>query len=420
MVSATLKYSIVSFAVVFAVTLRLQAAPFTQSSFEDFLTQHQATSIEESLALISKHAPEFQSNYVLFHHSRSIQHATPHTPRVVAFSDDAKFIFAFTGDASFKGGDHLETIAFDDKTQSFQFRRINFADSKPSFGPVNPNQCYQCHGQDLRPNWEPYNQWPGTYASTDQLLKRIRMLPNEEEDTNFDAFVRKQFGMGRYMFTLNLDRIFTPGYFNYNSRRAPNLELTQKLSLLNYQRIARIIQASDQFSDYRFAILGALYDCEDFDTFLPAQIAKKHTPVLADWEQSTAKLFHLPGKNWLNYNNASYIAKLRYLFEGRDIPMNDWDMSFGDEPYNFILPNGSNMGAAVATRLIETYPELEPFRLFHTDYRKGDVGNQIVMHFEWMNPFKEAHHNICNALQARSLAAFSAKPSGWNYANLQE
>src|SRR4051794_24311568 len=62
------------------------------------------------------HLPEsYRSSYLLLHHSRSGQSASPENPRVILFGKDAKLILAFNGDPSQSNYHFLETIEFDDK-----------------------------------------------------------------------------------------------------------------------------------------------------------------------------------------------------------------------------------------------------------------------------------------------------------------
>lgn len=269
-----------------------------------------AQSLEDVLQLVPK---EFYDNYVLVYRSRSLQDASPLYPRAVVFGRSAKFIMAFNGHEKQKGYNNLEIIQFREKEFRWEFREITFIDGKtPVVSEPNPKKCLECHqspkrvGIDPRPNWEPYNFWPGVYASVDSkihpVLKQeydqyisgkiinvlnevlLRFLPQDmllieeqsHEKENLDSFFRNVYPThGRYR---HLGRF---------SVRSP-LNFTKSTTILNMRRVARILKAElgDLFNIYKFALLGLgdaatmtnskmlKYRCHDL--YMPPTVHQKH------------------------------------------------------------------------------------------------------------------------------------------------
>ncbi|MEO0336650.1 MAG: hypothetical protein AAF202_09650, partial [Pseudomonadota bacterium] len=140
--------------------------------FVDLVEYQSLNSIEDTLGALKEAYPLYFQHYILMYKSRSLQDGSPMSPRAILFDRSSKFVFSFNGDPSQRGYSRIEIMQFRDETARFEFREVIFEEGKPpSFSEANPRKCMVCHqssqrvSPDPRPNWEPYNTWPGAYGS---------------------------------------------------------------------------------------------------------------------------------------------------------------------------------------------------------------------------------------------------------------
>lgn len=241
---------------------------------------------QNNLASLIASLPEsFRENYVLMHHSRSAQRATPLKPRVIMFGNTAKLMMSYS---DFKKGESgecetLETIEFSDKENRFTMREVKFCNGQVEYSQDNPASCLFCHqsrdrqisGNDPRPNWEPYNLWPQTYQpDSDSLFNLFEKTGGTEEDL-FDNPILKSYDRMVLKFSRDIKERYQE--FVDANRNNPlysqlqpidptgnfqSAELTNRISQLNMRRIARITQDS-QFDSIRPLLLGpaVIKDC---------------------------------------------------------------------------------------------------------------------------------------------------------------
>jgi hypothetical protein len=235
--------------------------------------------LESTLALVPK---EFYDNYVLIYRSRSLQDASPLFPRAIVFGRSSKFIMAYNGHKKQKGYNNLEIIQFRDKGFRWEFREITFNEGKvPTFSEPNPKKCLECHQSpkrtdvDPRPNWEPYNFWPGAYASVDDELEPVlkRDIENyENKKISYMSGVLNRFlPQDKILIEeqshekSNLEKFETqvkPTHERYKflssfNSRGP-LNLTKSTVILNMRRVLRIVrkELGELFHVYKYSLLG--------------------------------------------------------------------------------------------------------------------------------------------------------------------
>lgn len=269
-----------------------------------------AQTLEQTLDLVPQ---EFYQNYVLVYRSRSLQDSSPLFPRAIVFGRSSKFIMAFNGHKKQKGYNNLEIIQFREKEFRWEFREITFNDGKaPSFSEANPKKCLECHQSpkrltvDPRPNWEPYNFWPGVYASVDSKIDPV--LKDEYEQyisgkktTVINSVLMRFEPQDRILVEeqalekTNLEKFFSkihPTHERYKrlgiyDLRAP-LSFTKSTVILNMRRVARIVreELGDLFSVYKYALMG-LGDAESLNSskwlkyachnlYMPETVREKH------------------------------------------------------------------------------------------------------------------------------------------------
>lgn len=281
-------------------------------NYETLVTNIQvskAQTLEQVLELVPK---DFYNNYVLVYRSRSLQDANPLYPRAIVFGKSSKFIMAFNGHKKQKGYNNLEMIQFREKEFRWEFREITFVDGKPPvFSEANPKKCLECHQSpkrlniDPRPNWEPYNFWPGAYASVDSEIKPTLKKDYEaymaNETTYLDDVLKRFLPQDMVLMEEqaheeeNLTKFtekIKPTHDRYKhlgdfSVRGP-LNLTKSTVILNMRRVARILrdEMGELFNVYKYSLLSLgdaasmsssemlKYACGEL--YMPEAVRQKH------------------------------------------------------------------------------------------------------------------------------------------------
>jgi hypothetical protein len=250
------------------------SSPITYESLVEMIRARQLSTIDAVLA-----QPEltrsFRRGFTAVFASKSIQHADPLNPRIILYGIDATLILAFTcatgdcGDAtSVAGADHLEMIQWRDETKSFELRDIDFHEGQPgpaTFSEANPPRCLACHeASDPRPNWEPYNQWPGIYGGDDDGAQPEHATPGESR-ADLDRFLTTGPQRSRYRQLYDLvggyQYIYDYGGKHYTDSRTAshhNIDLNEAVYLLNDQRIVDRIRRLPFYGDIKHALVLGL------------------------------------------------------------------------------------------------------------------------------------------------------------------
>jgi cytochrome c553 len=261
-----------------AATPTPAAAALTDASFQALLKNDPTTGrpVDTVQALLPLLPRTLRANFTLVYDSRSPfkDQITPATPRVILFTDDARFIITFIGDPNAPGHDLVETMSFDDDTTQFKLTAYVLpaaqrADWAPSPAAAN---CASCHGADARPIYDSYPLWPGFYGSVLDTFFRDRI--GRAELRKYRAFMAGPAKTGVYR-----SLVFRPGspttpYLNPKLVRAhsvevnpkvfpflPNTRLGMALTELNRERIYRKLAAAPAFAAHEKDILAELLEC---------------------------------------------------------------------------------------------------------------------------------------------------------------
>ena len=100
-----------------------RAADFTFDVLAELVRSRSVATVEQALAVLPA---ELRANYALVFASRSLQDAAPAAPRAILYGADGRFIVTFNGDAGERGYDVLETMQFDERSNSFHFHEVSF------------------------------------------------------------------------------------------------------------------------------------------------------------------------------------------------------------------------------------------------------------------------------------------------------
>ncbi|MEQ1876649.1 MAG: hypothetical protein ABL958_08380 [Bdellovibrionia bacterium] len=299
-------------------------------TFEKLTSIIERGRVQDIESLLSELPQEFRNEFVAVYNSRSLQEASFENPRIIMFGTDASLIVSFNGDRSQKGFDRLEVIQFREKTARFEFRELIFdGKSAPSISAANPLKCLKCHQSpvrndvDPRPNWEPYFSWPGVFGSNDGNVstfthldelkkaagKNREMLAlikdSDSESTGFQAFSQRKAAHSRYR-TLGKHVPRNP------------LDFTQRLGILNFKRINRLIRAQPQGEFYLTALQAQMNCGYEWETLLEPDVFDAH-------EQGTRRPDRTTGFLHEKMN------ALSFLFEPTGVDTSDWSMSFNTD-----------------------------------------------------------------------------------------
>ncbi len=220
--------------------------------------------------------PDFFSNYVLAYRSRSLQESSFLHPRALIFNENADLIMTYNGHHEQEGYNAIELMRFNHENNAFEFYEMTFTNNLAQLSQPNPTKCLACHqgsnrqNTDPRPNWEPYNMWPGFYGSIDDDTDFRRTLTNvrneliesgdellleeaDQEATRFYEFMSSE-KKSNPRYTLLSDQTID----QYENEDTLNGDLTNLLAILNFQRVARIIRTenTELYEKVKWTVLG--------------------------------------------------------------------------------------------------------------------------------------------------------------------
>ena len=263
--SYVLKILLIAFLPLFAYGTGFQVTDSTTiDDIERFLGTLDNPSIE---ALIENLDPEFRSNFVLMHNSKSIQSATHENPRVIMHSNLGKVLFAFNGHAKQTGGNKIEMIFFDGETKKFNAHEIEFKSGGIYQVNRNPKSCVNCHGSDsnLRPLWNHYNSWPGAYGSNDDELNNSYSKDSVIEFQQLSNFYQTYLTHPRYKYLVNLNDHLN--LTSYRTERKSNSILTELIMGLNYERMITLFKSHPDYKKLKYSLI-TLFSCHQYKDFI--------------------------------------------------------------------------------------------------------------------------------------------------------
>ncbi len=344
-------------------------------SIKDIKTwvEHDSSSVNTVSKFLKRLPEAYRSHFVLQYASNSLHEATAETPRMIFFGPDSRLLMAVSGEPSDLRYNIIEFIEFNAKTSRYEFHELDFSSSQKPKLISNPSSCKNCHGSSLRPNWEPYDLWPGAYGTLHDTIKQ-----KSQENAQFSNFLNllKNSKLA-HRYSALPDAFFltqktAAGSSNYyTASRGTGLNSTMSIltSFANRERIARLIIESPLHDSYRYAITAALIGCsEPIETFIPEKYRENHVRLFEEVLRETRlklsenlqRKIHLSigivkpfdveefiegvDKYGLREREVLRIAKLRYLLENRKegpVKMDDWSLSLYRTSYDF---NDGNSG----------------------------------------------------------------------------
>lgn len=343
-------------------------------------------SVEE---LLEKLPEAYRSYFVLQYESHSNHQADPIHPRIIFFGPDAKLLVGVSGLVSDPFFNTIEMIEYEPQSASFSFYSVHFnpRKQKPRVE-RNPKDCQRCHSPDPKPNWEPYNLWPGAYGSVhDQILAGTK------EYQGFQKFLEAYPNSSRYRFLpgpfyVEAQDSFGSRHFYLSHRGVgPNSSLSILLNFLNRDRMAKKLLSSPKHLKYRPAFVAALIGCpQPITEFLSNDLKTQHP---TDYSKILTETRHLMIKDFnrklkvlvrqlgipqskiaqqadsfgMRPDEQERVAKLRFLLNQKNstIDFDRWPLSISKTSLDF-NDGVSGLENLIGHYLPLAYLEYEPLR----------------------------------------------------------
>ncbi len=357
------------------------AADFNIETLRELIRTRDVRTIEETLELLPT---DLRANYTLVFASRSLQGATLSAPRAILYGVDGRFVVSFNGDANERGYDVLETMQFDERTNSFHFRELSFpiGGQGAQESEDNPARCVACHGRPARPIWDTPPSWPGVYG------ERYRTGLSKAESDGMQKFLARETESRRYRYLVGVRRFadretyVANAHDLYNGERfePPNARLSMLLATLNVRSIVSDLSDAPAFLPHRYVLLAAAGgDCGAVASFFPeslrsvlirAMATYAQSSVTADAGQEAAKRFRRVDTTD-GYHGGVAVSDpvaLRFIAERLvGLPRQRWSLALERETHDLAAPEGSlSLEQLLFQKLTVSEPELGDLRSFRS------------------------------------------------------
>jgi hypothetical protein len=384
-------------------------------------------SIEELLPYLPE---EYRSRSTYVYSSRSIQEASPESPRVILFGRDASLMMSFNGHPSQKGHENLEIIQFNKNSNEYELFDIHFDPEKkldPIISEKNPSNCISCHGDKPKPIWDTYFLWPGVIGAEDgdetQLEKKY-MKDFTDRKSNHPLY--KHIPEQKLLFAAGIDGFVENMGPNGNGVQI-NSELNALLNRQNFKIIAQDLKNDPVSYDLRYAILGAM-SCpsEEIDSFIPEKIRKKMKSSKAIYksnlenslkeyfEKRKERQIEVSGKKLENDRfgeslrgedvNESWV-NLQWLLGNFNYSTKDWPLTFekGTQAFNDGRGGINRLEFYLWKELLDKEKDKAEYQIFSKEF---DKINKNLMGSAYSFYFGPEHKkNLCESLKKKSLEA---------------
>jgi hypothetical protein len=330
---------------------------YTPLVFDDvvaLLDQLPQKNLESLLAQLRQNEPAMFRDYVLMYRSRSLQGASFMNPRALLVGRNGHLVLSFNGHSSQPGYAQLEAMSYIPEQQRFEFREISFLNDSYQVSEANPQKCLNCHQSssrkdvDPRPNWEPYNVWPGSYGSVGHIspvtyphykdndrfnpeLSQLKDLENlrmgEFLETNHRTHPRYQHLEPMVeLRTGQSTRYFTASSGDLIPNSMPT-RFTHAIIQTNLERLARLIRQSPIFETYKETLMGAIR-CNHF--FMPQNVYQWHQDNYLRGSENNFRAPFISNQGlYGGILSPSIPQSISFIFEPHGIDTTDWSTDFG-------------------------------------------------------------------------------------------
>lgn len=358
----------------------VRAAEMTVDTLAALIRDRGVHRVEDAIPLLTL---DLRANYTLVFSSRSLQGATPVAPRAILFGTNGRFIVSFNGDVRQRGYDALETMQFDERTNSFHFREIRFdAENGVGISDDNPARCTACHGIPARPIWDTPPNWPGVYG------QRYRTGLSKAELAGVRSFLAQRRSGPRYQYLLDAGRFAerntyvadSHSLYNGSAVEPPNARLSALLATLNVRSLVSGIVTQPAAASHRYALLGAVSEnCGDLQSFFPEPVRSSVKTSLEAFErrmiagqtgQDHAKRQRARGTAEGYHGGIQVVdpIQLRFVAERLvGVPPQRWSLALEEGTYDLAAPEGAlTIEQVLFERIAVAEPELRELKTFRS------------------------------------------------------
>jgi hypothetical protein len=357
------------------------AADFNVDVLTDLIRTRNARTVEEVLVLLPS---ELRESYVLAFSSRSLQDATLSAPRAILYGSDAHLIITFNGDAGRRGYDALETMQFDERSNSFHFRELSFPPTGEGvmISEDNPARCVACHGRPARPIWDSSPSWPGIYG------ERYRAGLSKAEAVGMTAFLARQPSDPRYRYLIGARRFGERATYVANAHALyngegfdpPNARLSRLLATMNVRSLVSELSNAPAFSPHRYVLLAAAAgNCGSVTSFFPGSLQDALREAMAVYEQSSVAAVSVqeaakrrrrasPSDGYSAGVAVADPIALRFIAEELvGLPRQRWSLALEANTFDLASPDGAlSLDQLFFEKLAVSEPELRDLRSFRS------------------------------------------------------
>ena len=293
------------------------------------------------------------------------------------------FIVTFNGDAGERGYDVLETMQFDERSNSFHFREVSFQSGGSGLvSEDNPARCAVCHGRPARPIWDTAPSWPGIYG------ERYRAGLSKAESIGMTAFLARQPNDSRYRHLIGARQLgeratYVPSphaLYNGASFDPPNARLAILLATMNVRSLASELSDAPAFSAHRYVLLGAAGgNCGSPAEFFPgalqsplkqSMLVHERSSVAAGAAQDAAKRLRRASTGDAYHAGLEAADPIAFRFIAEQLvglPRQRWSLALEGGTFDLAAPEGAlSLEQLFFERLAVAEPELRELRAFRS------------------------------------------------------
>ena len=316
------------------------------SLIKDKLNSHDPfQSVENFLRWARKEDPNHLRHFTFMRKSRSLQEASDSHPRAIVYGSDAKFIFAFNGDPSQQGYNHIEMIQFHPQTSGqgahLEFRELVFTSDRAELSAANPPKCMQCHSTSLHHLWDPYENWQGSYGERDDgILNQSDKYVFGGQTQDIIDLYNKEFGAYQTFLSHRLEH---PRYRELNypegspvspyspthrgeRRFRPNLRLTKLLTELQSQLMLSRLSSNEKcFWDWAYLLEAQLINCQnepDFARKMQSELNRAFLLLQKKYPKPNLEV------SWSRFEGNTQVHPIATYFRLLGAELSDWSLQF--------------------------------------------------------------------------------------------
>ncbi len=374
---------------------------------------------------VSRLPESFKANWTAVFDSNGLARAftNAENPRVIAFGEDST-VLTFSNcqgsslDETYSPCNSVEAIDYNSKANKFELRVFSFPGSKTSGLTVrveeNPRRCLGCHqdSQGVKPIWEPYNFWTGTYGAVgDHHYEAVAV--GSVEYQYYDRFINShwnaQTGASKRDGSVYSELAMRLGEWKpieaekrgfqkvvHSSTSTPSRRLTETLYSINFERLAKRFVSSPSYEQEKFLLawwsqcfdaivprtyndnmwqydfgIDNLYSSPYLKTVPYVELMKEmEAKMRSDYRAAREALSRYSGdprrvllqeKEIIYYNQAAPMLKrLLEILKLDPFAISSFSLTFDEQPYNFATPSFGlvNFQSALGQEVRRKSPEL--------------------------------------------------------------